>query len=238
MQYSILDATNDFVFLSNEIGMFKKKLCEDLKIPFSEVGVKLITPPSDIRFITLDSIQQLLLSLSGYIRGFMELQSRINNTQEFLSVLNLGVTVDQLEGSLVYKFPIESLLTMVHFQIDSYFGEVCTSLNETKSGFYNRMMKVLENNTEKEQYQNTLQCLANIRNSFHSKGFHTIHKIKWNDGNEPQIGMLDRVFEYDRYKIEFKHKEVIRYDWKSLFLLIKESVNILKVVISENEQCV
>ena len=52
--------------LQNEIGMFKKKLCVDLNIPYSEEGVMLITPKDDIRFITLDSIQQLLLSLSGY----------------------------------------------------------------------------------------------------------------------------------------------------------------------------
>ncbi|SFT42231.1 hypothetical protein SAMN05216474_0475 [Lishizhenia tianjinensis] len=238
MPYSILDATNDFTDLSNEIGMFKKKLCEDQDIPYSEEGVKLITPTNDIRFITLDSIQQILLSLSGYIRGFMDLQRRINNTEEFLKVLNLGVTVDQMEKGLVYKFPIESLVTMVHFQIDSYFGEVCSSLNEPKTGFYNRMVKVLEEQSEKEQYQNSLQCLASIRNSFHSRGFHTIHKSNWNNGGEPLLGILDREFEKDGYKIEFKHKEVIRYNWKSMFLLIKESVCILKKVISANEQCV
>ncbi len=238
MQYSILDATDDFANLSNEIGMFKKKLCVDLNIPYSEEGVKLITPIDDIRFITLDSIQQLLLSLSGYIRGFMELQNRINNTKEFLAVLNLGVTAEQMENGLVYKLPIESLVTMVHFQIDSYFGEICSSLNEPKTGFYNRMVKVLENNSEKEKHQNTLQCLANIRNSFHSRGLHTIHKIKWNNGNEPQTGELDRVFENEEQLIEFKHKEVISYNWKSVFLLIKESVNVLKIVISTNDQCV
>ena len=143
MNYSILDATNDFSDLSNDIGRFKKQLCVDLNLPYSEEGVKLITPTNDIRFITLDSIQQLLLSLNAYIRGFMGLQEKIGNPEEFLKYLNLGVTMEQMENSLVYKFPIESLVTMIHFQIDSYFGQVCVISGDPKAGFYNRMAKVL-----------------------------------------------------------------------------------------------
>ncbi len=234
MKYSILDATNDFTDLSNDIGRFKKQLCVDLSLPYSEDGVKLITPTDDIRFITLDSIQQLLLSLSAYIRGFMGLQERMGNPEEFLRYLNLGVTMEQMEKSLVYKFPIESLVTMIHFQIDSYFGQLCVLSGDPKTGFYNRMVKVLDSNSNKLNYQNTLQCLANFRNSFHYKGIHTIHRNKWISGIEPMSGELDREFNSGDFKIEFKHNEVISYNWKSAFLLIKESVEVLKQVIRVN----
>jgi hypothetical protein len=233
MNYSILDATNDFSDLSNNIGRFKKQLCVNLNLPYSEEGVKLITPTNDIRFITLDSIQQLLLSLSAYIRGFMGLQDKIGNLEEFLEYLNLGVTKEQME-KLVYKFPIESLVTMIHFQIDSYFGQICVLSGDPKTGFYKRMVKVLENNPNKLNAQNTLQCLANFRNSFHNKGIHTIHENKWVGGVEPISGELDREFNSDDFKIEFKHNEVISYNWKSAFLLIKESVEILKQVVNVN----
>lgn len=230
IQYSILDATNDFADLSNNIGKFKIKLCKDFNIPYSIEDVKIITPLDDSRFITLDSIQQNLLSLMGYIRGFMELQRRINYTSEFLRVLNLGVTEEQMER-IIYKFPIESLVTMTHFQIDSYFGQLCELENDPKIGFYNRMIKVLENIPEKENFQNNLQCLANIRNSFHNIGIHLINKNKWEKNIEPQKGTLDRIFESGEFKIEFKHMEVINYNWKSLFLLINKSVEILMEII-------
>jgi len=234
MKYSILDATNDFSDLSNDIGRFKIELCINKNIPYSEDGVKLITPTDDIRFITLDSIQQILLSLSAYIRGFMGLQEKMNNPEEFLKYLNLSITMEQMEKSLVYKFPIESLVTMLHFQIDSYFGQLCVLSGNPKTGFYNRMVKVLDNNPDKLNAQNTLQCLANFRNSFHYKGIHTIHRNKWTGGIEPMSGELDREFVSGDFKIAFKHKEVICYNWKSAFLLIKESVEVLKQVIRVN----
>lgn len=73
LKYTLIDASNDFASLSNNIGKFKIKLCRDYNIPYREEGLKLITPLDDIRFITLDTIQQYLLSLTAYVRGFMEL---------------------------------------------------------------------------------------------------------------------------------------------------------------------
>jgi len=240
MQYSLIDAANDFVDLSNNIGLFKKKLCKEFNIFCKEDGVMLITP-KDLRVITLDTIQQYLLSLVLYIRTFMELQKRINNSEEFLNILKLGVTKEQIEGEegklgLLYKFPIEALVTMIHFQIDSYFGQLCELTNDPTSGFYKRMTKVLKNIDKKEDYQNTLQCLANFRNSFHNQGIHFIHKKKYVNNIEPEKGTIDRTFVSNEFKIEFKHKEVIVYNWKSVYLLIKESVEILEKVIYENSK--
>ena len=240
MEYSILDATNDFANLSNDIGRFKVKLCKDFKIPYSEEGVKVITPLDDFRFTTLDSIQQYLISLMGFIRGFMELQNRIDDITEFLRILDLGVTPEQMDGGngkgLVYKFPIESLAIMIHFQIDSYFGQLCELENDPKFGFCKRMTKVLENHPKKENYQNVLQCLADFRNSFHNGGVHSISKNKWIDNVEPKKGTIDKTFKSGEFKIEFKHDDEIIYNWKSIYLLIKESVKILMDIIYEKSK--
>ncbi|MEA3421055.1 MAG: hypothetical protein U9Q97_05200 [Acidobacteriota bacterium] len=232
MEYSILNASNDFADLSNNIGRFKEELCKAQDISFES---------NDFRLIALDSIQQCLLSLTAYIRGFMGLQEKINNEGEFLKFLNLGVTKEQMEGEegkpgLIYKFPIECLVTMIHFHIDSYFGQICALKEDTKAGFYNRMTKVIENISEKEKFQNTFQCLANIRNSFHNKGIHSINENKWENNNEPSKGTIDRTFESGEFKIEFKHNEVISYNWKSMYLLIKKSVEILEKIISDNSE--
>ena len=96
-------------------------------------------------------------------------------TSELLRVLNLGVTEEQFKG-LVCKFPIEFLVTMIHFQIDSYFGQICKLAGDPKNGFYKRMIKVLQEVNNKEVFQNTLQCFANFRNSFHNGGKHSINK--------------------------------------------------------------
>ena len=93
----------------------------------------------------------------------------------------------------------------------------------------------------KKNYQNTLQCVAFFRNSFHSNGYHSIHRKKWKNGIEPTEGEIDRVFELEGLKIEFKHKELIVHNWKSAYLLIEESVKILcllirKLYLSEQTQ--
>ena len=52
-EYSILDASNDFVSLSNSIGKFKEDLCKELILDFKS---------QDFRLTFLDMIQQYLLS--------------------------------------------------------------------------------------------------------------------------------------------------------------------------------
>lgn len=227
MNYSISDASNDFAELSNNIGRFKEELCKKLSIDFKS---------QDFRLVTLDSIQQYLLSLVSYIRPFVELQKRVSS-DEFLKILSVGITtVKEFEDSrIIYKFPIESLVTMIHFQIDSFLGEICELKGSPQTGFYNRMKKISAqikiDDTKKEKYQNTLQCLAFFRNSFHNKGFHSIYKGEWKNGIEPKVGTIDRIFNSENLTIEFKHNELITYNWKSAYLLIKESVETLKSVI-------
>ena len=227
MEMSILDASNDFSSLSNRIGRFKEDLCTKLNIDYTS---------QDFRLIFLDSIQQYLLSLTSYIRGFMELQQR-TSPQEFLNILNVGITtVEEFKRSkIIYKFPIESLVTMVHFQIDSFFGMICEQNGTPCKGFYPRMKKVLGctniEETEKDGCKNTLQCLAFFRNSFHSSGRHIIDKKRWDGDTEPAIGHLDKVYSEDEMKIEFKHREVISYNWKSAFLLIDGCVEITQTII-------
>ncbi len=236
--YSILDASYNLVDISNDIGKFKIKLCKDFDIPYKEIGFEIITPTDDYRFIALDAIQQNIMSLVGYIRGFMELQRRINHPPEFLRVLNLGVTGEQFE-KIIYKFPIESLTTMIHFRIDSYFGEVCTQKNKRQNGFYNKMAEVLKNIDKEDSSKNILQCFSYFRNSFHNKGIHFIHDKRWDeiktqeDKSTPNNGRLDRTFKSEKLKIEFKHNEAIDYNWKSMILLMNESVKILMEVIYE-----
>ena len=228
MNYSILDASNDFASLSNEIGKYKIKLCKQIKIDFKS---------QDFRLIALDSIQQYLLSLTSYIRAFIELQKRVS-PDEFLKLLNVGIfTVEEYENSgLIYKFPIESLATMIHFQIDSLFGEIEKQNGTSNTGFYNRMTTILGminlKRGEKEDIQNTLQCLAFFRNSFHSNGYHFIHKSKWQNGTEPHVGDLDRSFSQDSHIIEFKHKEQITYNWKSVYYLVHSSISSVYTIIS------
>ena len=97
------------------------------------------------------------------------------------------------------------------------------------------MVKVLHNNSDFSNAQNTLQCLANFRNSFHCGRIHTINRNKWINGEEPESGKLDRVFNSGGSTIEFKHKVEINYNWKSAFLLIKESVEVLIQVMLSNK---
>ena len=219
MEYTILNASDDFVKLSDTIGRFKEELCKELCIDFES---------DDFRLVTLDTIQQYLLSLTSYIRAFWDLQTRVGS-DEFLTILDVGLTKKQMEA-IVYNFPIRSLVTMVHFQIDSFFGQICDLNNNPKTGFYHRMKYVLDTTNEKDKnkdYQNTLQCLAFFRNSFHNRGFHSINKVKWKAGIEPKVGEIDRIFESEGLTIEFKHKELIIYNWKSAYLLVKESVGTL-----------
>ncbi len=184
----------------------------------------------------LDTIQQHLLSLTSYIRTFVELQQRVS-PDEFLKILNIGIsTVEEFEDSrIIYKFPIESLVTMIHFQIDSFFGDICSQAETPKNGFYTRMKCVLASTSiedkKKDKFQNTLQCLAFFRNSFHNAGHHTINKARWNGRAEPAKGILDRTFSKDEWGIKFKHKEVIAYNWKSAFLLIQDSVAVMQLLI-------
>lgn len=228
MNYSILDASNDFASLSNEIGRYKIKLCKKINIDFKS---------QDFRLIALDSIQQYLLSLTSYIRAFMELQNRVG-FDEFLNILNVGIfTSEEFENSrLIYKFPLESLITMIHFQIDSLFGEIGKQNGTSKTGFYNRMTTILDmtdlNQEEKADIQNTLQCLAFFRNSFHNSGYHSIYRGKWKNGTEPHVGDLDRSFSHDSHIIKFKHKELIKYNWKSVYYLIRSSVSSVFTIIS------
>ncbi len=224
MTYGILNGSDDFSLLSNKIGKFKVTLCEKYNLTFNW---------DDFRIITLDSIQQILLSLTGYIRGFMWAQKKINDTNEFIKILGLGLSPEKIE-KVIYKFPIESLVTMIHFQIDSYFGQVCkTILNDAKDTFYKRMIKVLENIPYNKKHQNTLQCLANIRNSFHNNGIHTINPKKRKNWDEPLTGKLDRTFKSKNIKIEFRHNKVIMYnDREALYLLIESSVSTLQKVIN------
>ncbi len=228
MEYGIIDESNDFASLSNSIGRFKANLCKELGLEFKS---------QDFRLVFLDSIQQQLLSLTSYIRAFVELQQRVSSPDEFLKILNIGIfTVEEYEDSrIIYKFPIESLVTMVHFQIDSLFGDICSKAETPHTGFYKRMKCVLDStgieSAKKDEFHNTLQCLAFFRNTFHSAGLHTINRKKWKDGVEPAKGVLDRAFTRTRWKIEFKHKELAVYNWKSAFLLIQESVKVMQSLI-------
>lgn len=221
MNYSILDASNDFVELSNKIGRFEEKLCTKLGLdPESQ----------DPRLVFLDSIQQNLLSLTSYIRAFMALQEKVSSAEEFLGILNVGVsTVEEFEKSkLIYKFPIESLMTMTHFKIDAFLGDICSKAGMERKGFYNRMKCVLDTtdfeDTVKTDVQNTLQCLAFFRNSFHNAGFHRINEAKWTNKTEPAKGTLDRKFEKSGGSLEFKHKELIEYNWKNTVTLLEHSI--------------
>jgi hypothetical protein len=126
---------------------------------------------------------------------------------------------------------------MVHFHIDALFGQICVQKESAQTGFYNRMKEVLDGieieTSAKDDFQNTLQCLAFFRNSFHSSGYHSIHRTKWQSGNEPNEGEVDRTFIEGNFKIEFRHKTLITYNWKSAFLLIQSSVNVLQSIITE-----
>lgn len=238
MKYSILDASNDFAQLSNEIGVYKKTLCECLNLDFGSLDFG----SQDFRLVALDSVQQNLLSLVSYIRPFVKLQELVT-PDEFIAILNVGIgSVEEYESSgLVYKFPIESLVTMTHFKIDTLFGEICSQNQNSKTGFYNRMKEVIKYSSlvspQKESLHNTLQCIAFFRNSFHSGGYHTIAKSKWENGKEPSIGEIDRTFSSEDCHIKFKHNELITYNWKSVFLLIKASVDSVQVLISEIYEC-
>lgn len=227
MDYAILDASNDFADLSNSLGRFKEELCKKLNLDFRS---------QDFRLVFLDTIQQYLLSLTSYIRAFVELQKFVS-PDEFLKIVNVGInTIEKYEKSrIIYKFPIESLVTMIHFQIDSFLGEICRLKGSPQTGFYKRMKMVLDeieiDTGRKEEYQNTLQCLAFFRNSFHNRGFHSIYKGNWKEGIEPQKGEIDRKFEAEESTIVFKHNELITYNWRSVYLLIKESVEIIRFLI-------
>jgi len=229
MEYTILSASDDYALLSNSIGRYKERLCNILSIDFKS---------QDFRLVALDSIQQNLLSLTSYIRAFVKLQQLVS-PDEFLKILNVGIlTVEDYEKSrLAYKFPIESLVTMVHFQIDSLFGQICKQKETPRTGFYNRMKEVMEGTDierdDKNNFQNTLQCLAFFRNSFHNNGYHSMHRAKWEDGNEPAKGEVDRVFSQDGCKLEFKHNELITYNWRSAFLLIRGSVEVVQSLLVE-----
>jgi len=227
MNYTILDASNDFADLSNSLGRFKKELCKEKNLNFRS---------QDFRLVFLDTIQQYLLSLTSYIRAFVGLHQLVS-PDEFLKILNVGInTIEEYEESrIIYKFPIESLVTMIHFQIDSFLGEICRLKGNPQTGFYMRMKIVLDeieiDTGRKEEYQNTLQCLAFFRNSFHNKGFHSIYKGNWKEGIEPQKGEIDRKFAAKESTIVFKHNELITYNWRSVFLLIKESIESLRFLI-------
>ncbi len=71
MEYSFLDFSNDLSNLSNEIGRFKKQLCEEFEFPCQDVEFKFKTPII-LEFNTLDSIQQILLLFSMYVNVFFE----------------------------------------------------------------------------------------------------------------------------------------------------------------------
>jgi hypothetical protein len=227
MNYTILDASNDFVDLSNSLGRFKEELCKELELDFRS---------QDFRLASLDTIQQYLLSLTSYIRAFVRLQQLVS-PDEFLRIVNVGIkTIEEYEEStIIYKFPIQSLVTMIHFVIDSFLGEICRLKASPQTGFYKRMKMVLDeieiDNGRKEEYQNTLQCLAFFRNSFHNNGFHSVYKGNWKGGIEPQKGEIDRKFAAEESTIVFKHNELITYTWRSVFLLIKESVESLRFLI-------
>jgi hypothetical protein len=205
-KYSILDASNDFADLSNDIGRFKKILCKEKNIDLKS---------QDFRLVTLDSIQQYLLSLTAYIRPFVKLQE-ILTKEDFLKVLNLGVSEEQLDGKgagLIYIFPIRSLVVMVHFVVDSYLKET-----GFEGGFYTKVENVFSgfDSGLVEEYKNDLHCLGFFRNSFHNKGVHS------ND---------NKVFNCEGMKIEFKKGEVIIYNWKTVYLLIKSATEALKFII-------
>ena len=70
--------------------------------------------------------------------------------------------------------------------------------------------------------------VLNLCDSFHNNGFHSIHKKNWKEGIKPQKGEIDRKFSAKESTIVFKHNELITYNWRSAFLLIKESVESLK----------
>jgi len=101
MDYTILDASDDFVQLVNTITKLKWELCNEINIDFRS---------DDFRIVTLDSIQQYLLSLTAYIRAFCNLQTQLNNdTDAFLKILDIGIhNVQEFEDKrIIYRFPIE-----------------------------------------------------------------------------------------------------------------------------------
>ena len=124
---------------------------------------------------------------------------------------------------------------MIHFQIDSFFGNICSQAGNSRIGFYKRLKCVLDStnieNTKKDEFHNTLQCLAFFRNSFHNAGRHTINSAKWKDGTEPANGVLDRAFSKDGWEIMFKHNELVEYNWKSVFFLIQKSIEAVQSLI-------
>ena len=228
MNYSILDASNDFCGLSNSIGRFKEVLCNKVGIDFKS---------QDFRLVFLDSIQQILLSLTSYVRAFVSLQGKVSSPDEFLRILNVGIcTVEEFEASrLIYKFPIEALVTMAHFHVDSFLGDLCTKAGTPKTGFYRRMKCVLDGTSledkQKRTFQNTLQCLAFFRNSFHNAGYHRINSANWRNRVEPAKGTIDREFTKDGFTIKFSHRELAEYNWRSAFLLIQDSVDNMQKII-------
>lgn len=228
---SLLDASNDFVQLSKNIGEFKEVLCKE-----KNIGIK----SQDIRLVTLDGIQQYLMSLSFYIRCLWRFQEGIRHDnplldrENFIKLLNqklgFNLSEEQLDGPLgiIYVFPIRALIVMVHFQIDSYLTEI-TNSNE---GFYTKV----NNSSLSKEHKDALFCLGYYRNTFHSSGLHKIHRSKWIDQKEPQVGEIDREFIFGDDSIIFKHKEAVTLNkwWKTATTLIEESVESLKSLILNN----
>jgi hypothetical protein len=233
MEYSICDANKDFGILANEIRTFI--------IKNNNSGDHL--DESELDLITLNNIRAYLLSLMAYINTFCKLQEKVSE-DEFIKILDTGFNKKELEGGsmtdIIYGYPIKSLVVMVHFQIDSYFGEICKQKNMPQQCFYNKMTEILKNIDNNETSKNVLQCLSYFRNSFHNNGIHSIHNKRWEeiktqeDQHSPSNGRLDRTFKSEKLEIEFKHNGSISYNWKIVYLLIKESVNILKTIIKNN----
>ncbi len=220
IQYSMLNASNDFSDLANDIRNYI---------------IKHNAEGEEISKSNLNKIRLYLLSLTAYIRTFWKLQEKVS-PEEFINILDIGFTAKALEHiklqDIVYGFPIKSLVVMIHFQIDSYFWKLCKIQNFHEKGFYKKMEHILKKIDKDKDMQNTLQCLAFFRNSFHSNELHLKYYKKTEQ--EPNKGEIDRVFECEQLKMEFKHKTIIIYNWKSVYFLIKESVKILMKIIDEN----
>jgi hypothetical protein len=139
-----------------------------------------------------------------------------------MDILAIGITSAKEfeEKRILYKFPIEWLIVMIHFQIDSCLWEICKS-NQLKEGwFYTKITQILKiiniTEEEKEYRKNILLCLSWLRNSFHSWWIYRIDEKKWKNKQEPNKKTIERIFNGTTWgNIIFQHNMVISYNWKS-----------------------
>jgi len=218
-KYSVLDATNDFAQLSNTIYQIKVEL-RDSK------GVSLLS--DDYRMVAFDSMQKDLLSAVAHTRAVAALP---NHSME--RTVNIGIDFgDRRQISAIFeKAPLESLVTMLHFRIDSLVKKLCDNFVKPPRGFYSRVIFLLDEvgppRKTRKTHEDALVCLSYFRNTFHDGGQHKKF------GKGVRIAELDRKFSRNGHSIEFRHGKVIAYDWRKVYLLIEASVEAAEYLVME-----